>query len=121
MLVKLDEQGYVESYAIEGSLTDGIEVETPGNLRYFTETPNAYKVVEGKVVRNTDKVKELQNEANLEILRQQREEVCFSVINRGQLWYDSLTRQQYEELNDWYQAWLIVTDTLTIPDKPIWL
>lgn len=121
MIVTLDEQGYVENYAIVGTLTGGIEVETPGNLRYFIETPNAYKVEDGKVVRDTAKVKELENEAYLNELRVQREEECFAVINRGQLWYDSLTRQQYEELNDWYQAWLIVTDTLVIPQKPEWL
>lgn len=121
MIVKLDEQGYVESYALIGGLEGGIEVETPGNLRYFTEIPNAYKVADGKVVRDTARVKELQNEAYLESLRQQREVECFSVINRGQLWYNGLSTEQYAELNDWYQAWLIVTDTLTVPDKPSWI
>lgn len=54
-------------------------------------------------------------------LRQQRETECFSVINRGQLWYETLTETQKEELKIWYQAWLNVTETKVIPEKPSWL
>jgi len=55
------------------------------------------------------------------ILRLHRNADCFSIINRGKLWYDSLSQQQLLELQAWYQAWLSVTDTLTVPDKPDWL
>lgn len=54
-------------------------------------------------------------------LRRQREEECFSIINRGVLWYDNLTEVEKAELADWYRAWLDVTETLTVPDCPIWL
>lgn len=57
----------------------------------------------------------------LERLRTRREWECFSVINRGKLWYDNLTEQQYQELNQWYHAWLDVTITKVIPNKPQWL
>ena len=57
----------------------------------------------------------------LENLRLQRNEECFSVINRGQLWYETLTVLQKEELRTWYQAWLNVTETRIIPIKPLWL
>ncbi len=53
--------------------------------------------------------------------RQQREVECFPIINRGQLWYDGLTEEQKIELKKWYQAWLNVTETLEIPEKPSWL
>lgn len=54
-------------------------------------------------------------------LRRRRETECFSMINRGQLWYDGLSAEQKTELDKWYKAWLDVTDTLTVPDKPEWL
>ena len=54
-------------------------------------------------------------------LRAQRESECFSVINRGQIWYETLTLEQITELKTWYQAWLDVTTTKIIPTKPSWL
>lgn len=54
-------------------------------------------------------------------IRMKRDAECFSIINRGQLWYSTLTEEQLIELNAWYQAWLNATETLVIPDKPIWL
>lgn len=56
-----------------------------------------------------------------EVLRRERERVCFSVINRGKLWYDSLTFEQLSELRDWYRKWLNVTVTFEIPNAPTWL
>lgn len=60
-----------------------------------------------------------QNE--LLLLRMQRETECFSIINRGQPWYDKLTEEQKTELNTWYQAWLEVTETMVAPEKPKWI
>lgn len=60
-------------------------------------------------------------EEQVEYLRRQRETECFSIINRGQLWYNRLSAEQYEELIVWYQAWLDVTDTKVVPEKPSWL
>ena len=54
-------------------------------------------------------------------LRFKREKECFPIINRGQLWYSTLTAEQYRELQTWYQAWLDVTETLVAPEKPGWL
>ena len=56
-----------------------------------------------------------------EILRSRREYECFIYINRGGPWYDLLTETQKQELKDWYQAWLDVTTTKVIPEKPSWL
>lgn len=63
-----------------------------------------------------DKIIERKNE-----LRARRQSICFPIINRGQLWYNTLTESQKKELNIWYKAWLDVTETLTEPVKPEWL
>jgi len=54
-------------------------------------------------------------------LRIRREKECFSFINRGQLWYGMLTVKQIAELTAWYKAWLKVTETKVVPEKPSWL
>ena len=54
-------------------------------------------------------------------IRARREKECFSVINRGQLWYASLTSEQIADLEQWYADWLLAPQTMLIPDKPSWL
>lgn len=69
------------------------------------------------------------NEELLNQLRYEREKVCFSIINRGVLWYNTLTEEQRLELDRWYKEWLDVTDKYEegidietiIPKKPEWL
>lgn len=46
---------------------------------------------------------------------------CFSVVNRGQSWYNNLTEQQLFELDEWYQAWLDAPETLIRPETPSWI
>lgn len=58
---------------------------------------------------------------NIDNLRAERKTECFSIVNRGKLWYDSLTEEQLQELKVWYQAWLDVTETLQVPEQPKWL
>lgn len=67
------------------------------------------------------KATEFEAKSYLRDLRKQREVECFSIINRGELWYDRLTEEQKSELGVWYQAWLDVTDTKAVPDRPAWL
>lgn len=62
---------------------------------------------------------DIKNELNT--LRKLRAKECFPVVNRGKLWYDCLSIEQLSELNDWYFAWLNVTETKVIPTKPEWL
>ncbi len=62
----------------------------------------------------------MDNDTLREILRTEREFV-FKVVNRGKLWYDSLTSEQLQELKEWYEAWLDVTNTLQKPQRPTWL
>ena len=55
------------------------------------------------------------------IIRHRREAECFPVINRGSLWYDSLSSEQKAELKEWYEAWLDAPETLVVPTKPNWI
>ena len=70
---------------------------------------------------NIEKYNARKLNAKKDTLRSQRETECFSIINRGQLWYDTLTESQKAELKEWYIAWLDVTDTLVVPNKPDWI
>lgn len=70
---------------------------------------------------NVEKYNERKKNNRLIDLRLQRENECFPIINRGLLWYDTLTEKQQLELKKWYQLWLDVTQTEQIPEKPSWL
>jgi len=50
-----------------------------------------------------------------------RKSVCFTVINRGGLWYDMLTSREKEELLLWYLAWLDAWQTKKVPVTPAWI
>lgn len=54
-------------------------------------------------------------------LRIIREHECFSIINRGTIWYNNLTQDQIFQIKNWYQSWLDVTETKVIPEKPQFL
>lgn len=58
---------------------------------------------------------------NIKRLRRQRDVECFPIINRGALWYELRTEEEKNELREWYQKWLDVTETLVVPEKPNWL
>lgn len=57
----------------------------------------------------------------LSAIRVRREEECFRIINRGQLWYANLKEEQKSELAAWYQAWLDAPQTGVVPTKPSWI
>jgi hypothetical protein len=123
MQVILNEQGYVHDYAIIGGFgSQSIIVVEPENLDDFERNYSSYCLSkDGALVKNEDRQKKLEAEVEIAALRSQREKDCFSYINRGYLWYGKLTEEQREELDTWYQSWLDVTDTRTIPEKPKWL
>lgn len=121
MKVLLDEKGFIQSYALIGDLVDGIEVPDPEDTDYFAEHYASYKVADGTATFDEEQEKALQNEAVLDDLRTRREVECFSVINRGQLWYEGVTVKQLLDLRQWYKDWLAVTETLVVPEKPTWL
>ena len=79
------------------------------------------------VVKNARYV--MSRDEALQYLRNIRAEECFPIINRGQLWYATLSAEQIEELDKWYKEWLGVTDRYSavasiesiMPAKPKWL
>lgn len=121
MKIKTDENGYVKSYAFIGDFIDSIEVAEPENTEYFESNFDAYCVRDGTLVFDETKSNIVQKEKAENEYRQKREKECFSVINRGLLWYETLTIKQKAELGIWYKAWLDGTETLTVPKKPTWL
>lgn len=121
MQIRIDENGYVQSYAEIGNLTNGIEIEAPSDLEHFEVNFEAYQVKDGVLIFDEDKRSQLDNQHILDDLRFEREQQCFPIINRGQLWYEMLSETQVAELQLWYQAWLDVTETLLIPERPGWL
>lgn len=121
MQVYLDENGYVNSYANVGALVDGIKTNTPIDLEHFKEHYQAYKVVNNALVFDSQKEVVIELEERREELRTLRETECFSYVDRSQFWYDSLSSTQLVELHTWYDAWLNVTETMIIPERPTWL
>ncbi|MBE6926915.1 MAG: DUF2977 domain-containing protein [Ruminococcaceae bacterium] len=121
MQVLLNEQGFVLSFAFIGNMPDAIDAPEPADPMHFAEHYSAYKLIDGQLTFDAEQDKALQNDALLDDLRVRRERECFSVINRGQLWYDNLSAAQRTELQVWYAAWLAVTDTLVVPEWPEWI
>lgn len=98
----------------------GIEVTPEEFNNLFCEQAKGkeLKVIDGKVVAVEHEVSE---EELLQAFRQKREIECFTIINRGKLWYDKLTKEQLNELQIWYEDWLNVTETKDVPEKPVWI
>ena len=83
--------------------------------------PNKASYIEKEQVILLDFDESILKEYDKVELRNKREKECFSVINRGELWYDNLSQEQLEELKKWYNDWLNVTETLKEPVKPSWI
>ena len=66
-------------------------------------------------------IKYLRKQDADEVLREVREKLCFVVVDRGTLWYKSLTALQSAELETWHKAWKDVTETHAVPKRPEWL
>jgi hypothetical protein len=121
MQVLYDKDGYITSYALVGTIVDGIEIADPEDADHFCEHFQAYRIRDGDLVFEAEKQEALLQSEEIDNIRQCREKECFSIINRGQLWYDKLTEEQSIELKNWYQAWLDATNTGVVPNKPAWL
>ena len=121
MQVLCNDRGYVQSFAFVGALVKGIEIPEPDDMDLFMHQFYAFQLKDGKLVYDPTEYEKVQTEEQKENLRSRRETECFSVINRGQLWYEGISLSQLLELRQWYKAWLNVTTTLVAPDKPKWL
>lgn len=121
MKVILDDKGFIASFALEGEITDGIELPTPEDIDHFMEHWRSYRSKDGKALFDEEQDTAPAVESEKEALRQRRQTECFTFVNRGQLWYATLYVKQLAELTAWYTAWLKVTETKTIPERPVWL
>lgn len=117
----LDDKGFITSFALVGEITDGIELPNPDDIDYFLAHWQSYQVQDGKALFDEEQDTALAVESEKEALRQRRQTECFTFVNRGQLWYAALSVKQLAELTAWYTAWLKVTETKTIPERPVWL
>lgn len=121
MQVLCDDRGFVQSFAFVGNLLDGTEVPEAEDMELFMHQFFAYRLLEGKLVYDPQEYEARTTEELKEEYRRRRETECFPVINRGQLWYEGVSLTQLLELRSWYKAWLNVTETMVVPEKPAWL
>lgn len=121
MKVLLNEKGFIVSYALVGDLVDGIDLPDPEDIDHFEAHFASYQVRDGTAAFDSEHNEALLTEAKKDEFRMRRETECFSVINRGQLWYEGVSIAQLLELRQWYKAWLKVTETMVVPVKPTWL
>ncbi|HEL1234607.1 TPA: DUF2977 domain-containing protein [Streptococcus equi subsp. zooepidemicus] len=121
MQILCNKKGYVTSYALVGTLVNGVEINVPEDADHFCEHFQCYRLKAGILEYDAEQEAALADAEELDKIRLQRNRECFSVINRGQLWYDKLTDKQREELQQWYDDWLNATSTKKIPSKPSWL
>ena len=121
MKILIDENKYLTCFCIDAELENGIEVANPDDLESFIDTFRAYKYEDGNLLLDEQKLQSVNDVRIADELRFKREKACFPYVNRGEMWYSRLSAEQKEELGAWYQAWLDVTDTMVIPEKPEWL
>ena len=120
MRITIDEKGYVTGWSIVGDEA-GILCEAPEDFDHFAEFYRGYRYEDGELVEDPEAMKELRVFHQKESIRRQREDLCFPYINRGNLWYQRLSRERLEQLKQWYEAWLDAPETMTIPETPEWL
>ena len=135
MQVLLDNNGYIKEWVLDESQgemghADAVTIPTPSDIdvELFYKEFRSYKIIDGVLTKDDTRLQEIQEEKltveskiKLMQLRLRRENECFSVVNRGMLWYNTLTEDQIDELDKWYHAWLDVTETNIIPNKPEWI
>lgn len=93
-------------------------VPDPQNVDDFYYNFATYKIADGALVRDDDAVAALDRQRALDDLRRRREAECFAVVNRGKVWYDTLTAEQTGQLAAWYKAWLDAPETGIAPETP---
>ena len=112
--VKINKDGFLESIYINDAT---IEIEVDDELY---ETLMCCKIGKNWKQENGEfHMVELLDE---QVIRERREVECFNLIdNRSPLWWSHLSEEMRKELDAWYEAWLVATETKIIPEKPTWL
>lgn len=68
MLVLLNSQGYVDSYALFGGLDNGIDVPDPEDEEWFGEHFEAFRYENGDLVYDEDKYEEVIERKSMPII-----------------------------------------------------
>ncbi len=111
--IYINAEGLVSSpYVVDANAPVEVSEEDYKKISTFPFNHN-WKYLDGKMILVC-----LDDEAEI---RKRRETECFIYINRGSLWYDTLSEVQKLELKNWYQDWLDAPSTKSIPAKPSWL
>lgn len=104
-------KGKAEDYSLENASVFSVGTlpeKWTGDINDYVLTVSGKNLLIGNLTASgTDNYKNF--------LRQVRQYQCFSVINRGKLWYDKLTAEQVSSLANWYAQWLNVTESLIVP------
>lgn len=126
MILYYDKQGF---HGEQNEDNTRIETSSEERDKLFNEVSsraeedNLYQIV-GIVIKNGKLVvdtipRTIEEQKN--IIRRLRMNRVFPVINRSQMWFNSLTEQQKQDIQNWYQEWLDAPDNLVIPERPSWL
>lgn len=121
--VLIDENSYItgwseDFFVEENSIAVEVDEEIFEDFELYFD---GYQAVEGVAIKDTDAYQISVNNRLKDVYRYEREMEVFPIINRGEAWYRTLTEEQKNELQIWYEAWLNVTDTLEPPQKPEWI
>jgi hypothetical protein len=123
-VITINENGYLTSICTGPgvSIEGGIEIEINDNdLDFVIDNLESFIYSNNELILDDSKKSEMDLKNKISSLQNKRVDECFSIINRGALWYETLDEDQKAELRIWYKSWLDVTETLTIPEKPEWL
>lgn len=113
MYILLDENNYIDTLFSDKDDINAIEIED-----YEFEFPiEAYKYENGQITLDEEKKEQYCGRAEILELREQRQTECFDICDRA-CWYDTLTQEQKDEVKQWRNEWLEVTETRVIPTKP---
>lgn len=112
--VKINELGFLESPYINNANIEMVVEDELYEKLMTCQIGKNWRFQEGKFV--------IVDILDDEVIRLRRNIECFNLIdNRSQLWFSHLSEEKKQELNDWYEAWLVSTETKIIPEKPKWL
>lgn len=120
MEITLNNEGFVENYAVIGGIEGGITVQNPQDMPHFSEYYEAYRFVEGKLVFEEERQSRIKQLHQTEDIRKERESECFSICDRA-AWFYSLSDDEKAEVLQWRQDWLDAPETGVLPVKPAWI
>ncbi len=110
MKIRTNEEGYVTDYAIIGDISDSVEVPdlSDEELKAFTENYGAYKLTDGALVLDEDKLAADKAEAEAQALSKQyipSEQKSAAVVGRMMLKQLTLDDDERIQVSGLYETW----------------